>query len=331
MGHIQILFEDIDTNGRWRILLSISYIISLIFFLKPYIKKIGLSAVLLWGYVLAYCVYLIEYPALSFGVVNTAYQATAGAAFLAALLIPFLCIEKTSLIIKSIPYVAAIEMLAIVTNRRGLLTAQSFDLSFVSLCIPFVNFYLCIPIVLLVLFKHGATAKLILTAQIIVYAFKCKKYRISCCIMLAALAAMALYKSYNPISDGVERFQKWEQMLKIWSTDMPRIIFGTGPGSFIWQSLIADNFEQKSYGVFLQMHSDVLQILFEFGIVGLALSFAVLATAVKRSWNNPRILSAVFGSAAFALAYHPLHFAPSAILIGLIISLSLKLGLDKNK
>ncbi len=94
-------------------------------------------------------------------------------------------------------------------------------------------------------------------------------------------------------------------------------IAGVGPGSFMWCSLLIDKFKEP---MFLQMHSDWLQLAFEEGIVGILLVIATVLIAVKRALSNKRVLMGIAGASVFALTYHPLRFFPSAIMLALIFS-----------
>ena len=323
MDVLQALTSQVDIGGIWRIGFVVVGAIALYFFMEGYGKKIGWAATGLWFYTLTYCLYLVEYPKLHFGLANTAYQASAGATFISVLLLGWFAVNHPRIIKSALPYILLIECLLLSFGGDGLMSARSFDLAFLALCVPIAGLGLAIWSVVLILINHGATAQLILIAQLFAVALKYKRFRPYFLTGVIVLVTVAYLHSYGAYFDGGERLHKWRQMLSIWKSSGSYVLFGVGPGTFTWQSMAADNWVQPSYKYFLWMHSDWLQILFELGLVGFTLAVATFYRAVKLAWSKPRLLAAVFGAAAFGLTYYPLHFALSAVVVGMIFSWAL--------
>lgn len=314
------LTAQIDLGGVWRTLFYLASLLSLCLFLRPYLKALGFLPVLLWGYILAYCIYLVEYPAMPFGLVNRAYEATAGSVFIEVILLTVFCLHYPKQILKVLPYAVFLELYLCCFHNFynwGFVGATSFDQAFLALSLPFVGWYLRIPIIFWVLTRHGATAQLILLAEFLGYGLHSKKIRPYALLAAVALVSVAYFHHF----DTAGRIYRWKIMLKIWEKDWKAVIFGVGPGSFMWQSLV--NTKQGDE-LFLQMHSDWLQVLFELGVIGFWLSLGVFGRALLGAWRKPQLFAGVLGVGVFALTYHPFRNLPPALLCGAILSLSLR-------
>lgn len=108
-----------------------------------------------------------------------------------------------------------------------------------------------------------------------------------------------------------ERISHWVQAMQFWLQDWHRIIYGVGPGSYVWYSIME---HPAQTGVYLQLHNDWLQVLWENGVIGFGLMAWVAAIAVRRSWGHLSVLQGVVGSMVFAFTYQPLRYFPSALL-----------------
>lgn len=99
-------------------------------------------------------------------------------------------------------------------------------------------------------------------------------------------------------------------------------IFGHGWGSWAYLGpKMQIDIGWLKHGLFIHLHSDILQVLFESGIVGLSLfgiSFGILLTRFYKR----KLMSELYFIIAFIISCignFPLRLAPSMILLGLII------------
>lgn len=305
----------IDGDGIWLITIFLGCSIILQEFIIKVTTYKNWAQRILWVYVLNYALYLFMYPVAHFGVYTTAYQVTAGQALIEAFLIPIGAAVFQKTVFKALPTVIVIELACVWLHRGGLMLASSFSLAFAALALPFLPWWLRALTVFSVLTHHASTALLVLWVQLGAFTLKNKRFWPLFTAVTFAFLVMTYFQQGGGFFHGSGRVGKYNQFMTFWATNPKWVIFGVGPGSFMWTSLLMDKFKGE---LFLQMHSDWLQILWEYGLVGFLLSVAVFIGAAKDACKNPRSLAAVFGAGAFMLTYHPLHFFPTALLIAVI-------------
>ncbi len=139
-------------------------------------------------------------------------------------------------------------------------------------------------------------------------------------VSVAGLGLVSL--KLNPLlfSDST-RFEIYRVMMGWWWKD-GSILFGKGYGSFIlygpWIQ-VHQKFSLQAY--FIWMHSDWIQILFESGIVGLALSVAVTCQILYRARHRVELLVSIVAFIAtmvFQFPWHLANFAAAGTLLGLM-------------
>ncbi len=99
------------------------------------------------------------------------------------------------------------------------------------------------------------------------------------------------------------RFEYWTEVINQLDTSS-KIIFGLGPGA--------------SWGKSFPMHNDWLTIFHKFGLIGVSLVAGFVATLNR---GNRRLFSAFVIGCVCMLGNYPLHLAPSAFLIIMIVGL----------
>lgn len=327
-----LFFTQIDPGGTWHITWFLGLAVVIVLCMKELSEPI--EAKLLWGYILVYALYLVEYPAPHFKAYTIAFQSTAGQAFIEAFMIPISIYFFHRVMNRIIPWVIGVTIACVWCHWDGLMVASSFNTALIALSLPFLPSWLFWIALYTVLAHHGSTALLIVAAQAFAYTIKKTDTLGWFLVLMGCLFGIAYLHHTGAWLDGSERLQKYDQFMRFWfygRTDqipyaMPTrpywkwVIAGVGPGTFMWFSLIFDHFKGN---LFLQMHSDWLQILWETGVVGLGLTIAVFMRAAKNAWNDVKLLSALFGCAAFGITYHPMRWFPTALLTTLIVYLCL--------
>lgn len=305
------LNAPIDIGGIWRIGIFFGLASIVVGLIWRHLRNVE---GLLLTYVLISALYILEYPALPFGDLNTAFQATAGQVLAEVVLITMGAIVFQRQAFKILPYFVAFETLCIWANRDGLLTAYTFATAFLAATLPFLPLWLSAAVIITVLFHHGSTALMVLGAQLFALVLVKRRFRPWAPLLFGVLA----YSAYlHHGLAGYARITKYQQFMTFWASQWKWIWLGVGPGSFMWTSLILEKFKGDIY---LQMHSDWLQITFELGLIGLVLTLAVWVKNIYHSWDNPRILAALFGCGAFGLTYYPLRFFPTAFFVAMVIA-----------
>jgi hypothetical protein len=281
---------------------------------------------MLWIYVLVYALYLLEFPRQHFGAYTVAYSLQAGRTFAEALLIP---IAAISLYHRNLKLPATIFVLYTLTcvwmGWDGLMVAPSFNTATCALLLTFVSPWVAALTILTAVTHHGTTALVVIGIHALVYAIRGRFRWWVLAPVPVLLLAVAQYHANSPLLDGSERIQQWIKYMTFWATgDWKQTIFGFGPGSFLWTGMILDEFKGS---LFLCMHNDWLQILWELGIVGIVLAVWVVQCVISNAAKFPRDLAAVLSCCVFACFYHPVRFFPSALIVCIIF---LRAGLRKQ-
>ena len=320
---------QLDVNGIWHI----AYCLGLAFFVPvstSYLWKStgSLKPAMLLNYLLFQCVWFLEWPSIHFGPYTHDFQSTTGQVFAELSLITFgVYYLRNNRVQKVFPAFAVFCTICVWFNWTGFMHAPSFNMAMAAACIPLIaSPWVFGFIVLTALTHHGSTALVIIAAQLLASMPKLKKksilgisaFAIGCA---AILMTTALIFKTHPTATALERLGKWGEYLAFWREDWKRVVFGVGPGSFVWYSIITHPYQT---GLYLQMHNDWLQVLWENGLIGFGLMVGVIRLAIKRVWRTDLVaLQGLFGCMAFGLTYNPLRYFPSALLIAYFLSRAL--------
>lgn len=111
------------------------------------------------------------------------------------------------------------------------------------------------------------------------------------------------------------RMPIWENYMDWWWTNANHFL-GAGAGSF--EIVGAKNgmaLDGDKLATFRMLHNDYLQILFEYGYIGLALFVILCGWILWRLKNKPAQLSTACGMGVFMTSYFPLHFFCSQLIM----------------
>ena len=340
------LTADIFSMSAWRLtwFFLCSFTIAKLFFSAKMSKsnKSAHWSFLIFPYLLIYCAFIFEFPLNQYGDFQRCFESNAAQTFIEALCIPLLAFVFRDQAWKALHSFVCFEIVAVWFRIPDFFTAPSFATAFIALSIPFVCNRIRFFGLLTILFHHGSTALVIIAFELLAYGWikreKLKEYvqEFFAGGIVIVLFLIALIQNKSDLFLGSEsRIQVWTRFMCEWAYSwhyalidplkihFRNILIGTGPGSFMWISLIRDHFKTPA---FMQLHSDVLQIIFELGLIGFILSFALFFRAVNKVKENAKLLAGLLGTLAFCLTYHPLRYGLSATLIALIFvdSLSYK-------
>jgi len=210
---------------------------------------------------------------------------------------------------------------------RGLVANPSMNGIFTALLIPFLEYKWFIPLaVIAVLTSKSATCVGIIAFYAIYLLWK--KYRFGIKSVLAAItitagsvAGFLHYRGmYSITSSG--RLLVWEKSMRYFH-DFANIFYGVGPSTyFVYGPLIQKfyGFQTPDHDIWVMLHSDILQTLFQFGYTGLIVLIVSIASILNRAlWHEKTFVSL----SAFLIAmtnYYPLEW-PSHLSILLFLLL----------
>ena len=154
--------------------------------------------------------------------------------------------------------------------------------------------------------------------------------------LMLLLAGLAFMKEDFFNDNG--RFQIWRISLEYFFDPEKGVnqFFGTGSGSFFMLGpTIQLNFGYSPKLVFLFMHNDFLQILFEQGYIGLFLVLAVGVCALRKAFDRPWLFAALCTYGAILATQYPLRYLASAFIGALLLAevygCNQKGGLEKSR
>lgn len=317
---MNILTMMIEPDGVWRKTIFFCLIFISILLFKKLPKEISLGARLFWFFTACYSLLIFEYPGYFYGSLDEAFQTTAAQVFAEVLLIPLATIFYSDLLWELLPFTIIYQIACVWMNKNGFFVSPSFNTAFIALSLPFLPIYLTLIGVITIFVHHGSTALLIFAAEAFAFFFVYKRLRRY--LWWGFMLVPIFYFKHDFMWGADSRIEAWKRFMHAWAFkedthlyNVKNILVGAGPGSFMWLSMIIDKFKTP---IFLMMHCDFLQIIFELGFVGFFLCLWTVGSAVLRVKGNPKLLGAVLGCCIFALTYHPLRWAPSEVLVCLI-------------
>jgi hypothetical protein len=109
-----------------------------------------------------------------------------------------------------------------------------------------------------------------------------------------------------------------------WLAEQGMLITGAGPGSFYTfspgiQAMDTSLITMGGRILWLWQHSDVVQLLFEYGTIGVMLGGYAVITFIKNSYRDPVICASGLAWLSGALFYYPAH-APVHAMVGAFIA-----------
>lgn len=222
----------------------------------------------------------------------------------------------------------------VILEGHGIFHSRSMDNAVAMLMLPYsfsVSPWLAILPVVALLVKKGVTAWAMAFAMATWIVWKVRNKWAILALICAVLAAMLVldycteeqplhkHKDYIDIITTY-RLQNWIVFMDWWKYNANPFL-GTGTGSFQWLGPAITN---RRNNIFIWMHNEYLQALFEQGIIGFGLIVITTIDLIKRSSGWLRIQ--VYTLCILSFSQFPFRFFITQILIVMMVRLAKEKG-----
>lgn len=302
-----------------------------------------LTAVLLF-HVLASAIWVFQAPEFTSDLVSLRLRLVSARSFcLVAMLVFFvqaLSRGRLAQLARVFELLALIDAALVLKYGYGFLNSPSMDMTFIMTVYPIILFskgsfhrprflsdlpdlvyrglLVVIPVCALVV-TPGSTAFFVLMFGTGSYFLIRKEWEKFVMLFAAMFISGFMVNAENIVSHS-GRIDQWELLMKWWYENSS-ILWGTGTGTFQWLGPLVQN---KTTNLFIWMHNEYLQILFEQGAIGLLLTCALVFVCLKRSFKVPWLFAVNVGFMMAMLTQFPLRFLTTQILALFLIRTSLE-------
>jgi hypothetical protein len=211
-----------------------------------------------------------------------------------------------------------IESLLVIFHGYGFLNANSFSTGVIAATTPYgmsiwkrnkkaMSVYLITGLIAIIMAK-GATGIIVLAAGLFTYAMF-SRYKLEKVTLALIVMGIGFMTQADQLFSPGGRYVAWKSFMGWWWEHANHWI-GTGVGTFEWYGpWIGSNFPNE---IFLWMHNEFLQLLFEGGYIGYVLGMIMLAVALVRSWKRPGLFATLISFSVCCLTQFPFRFLFSA-------------------
>lgn len=139
-----------------------------------------------------------------------------------------------------------------------------------------------------------------------------------------AIAIAALATQREKLFDSTGRVEKWKMFMQWW-VDNDTALTGTGTGSF---PNLALQIQGGTNDIFMYMHNEYLQVIFEQGWFGFSLCFVTAISLLIKAWPRPWLFSTYMGLLVSMTTQFPFRYLLSALMITVLIRMTYDGGSD---
>jgi O-antigen ligase len=321
------------TLDVWRIHMFIGMVFVSLFFPLLFKDKIHKSFIALWIYGLMSAVWIGFFPMTykrEFVTLELSTMAKQGAlqSFVMMAIVPAVLLNAGKNLARYLSWISVLNLGLVLVFNFGIFNVNTMDVTAMAIGSiylasqedkTFFDKLMAVIGAFGIGYIKGSTGLICLFAGLIYLMSRkfSKKY-----IILGSVSGfISLYfvLKYLNIKSFEYRIEGWKAVMGWWKGHAP-VWFGMGPGSFEW---LAPFIKIPTGEVYLWMHNDYLQFLFEYGYLGMILALLVLCVAVYKSFSM-YLFPAVMVSLLAMAGYFPGHFFLSQCLMMLILFESLK-------
>ena len=215
----------------------------------------------------------------------------------------------------------------------GLFPNLAFNGGFIGVLAPFaapLGWVMFLLPITAIACATGASGIVVGTATIVSYFWQVtsgKLLRIILFPLLALATAATLYAFTAGHFAESDRLSIYQLALQYATADIDRLVFGSGLGSWVTTGmpLALKSGIAKDEGLWMFLHSDWLQCLFELGLLGVSLTLAVFVECLVMTYmKRPIIFSSLLGAGIFGVFYFPMQLPGSAFVVMCLVVASLR-------
>ncbi len=242
-------------------------------------------------------------------------------------------------------WIVLLNCLSVIAIGHGIFNAGSMDTAVAALFVPaaiqsrrgfqFRRYQGWLPAVVLlgaIAANRGATAFAMLFVMGLVQFFYSKRKGLVlafCAVVLAGGISVMLFRHVHTDDRALwnwtsGRIQNWQEMFAWWGPHANHYL-GTGTGTYVWISP-AITLNSRHDFIFLWMHNEYLQALFEQGFIGLSLFLLVGVSALVKSASNQWLFTTFAGLSVFCLTQYPFRFFLTQFVIVCLVRLAQEKG-----
>lgn len=316
---------------RWQ--LFIGLILLATYFSYKTVRRFHWLAFFLAAVVLISAIFVYQQPQFTIDILSLRLRLVSARSFCLVVALLFLV---SSLSVKNMwrllhffRVVMVAESVAILTIGWGLFNARSMDAAFVAMLYPISLFLgkkpdavrnvwegllriieLILPVAAMFV-NQGATAYFIAGLIILVWAWRSGHKK--ALVWALALPFVGYMIRQEDFLITYDRTDQWKLIMQWWVEYAPWVT-GTGSGTFQW---LGPSIQNTATGLFIWMHNEYLQVLFEQGILGLTLMLSLCGVCLYRAWKNPSmwLICCVVGTLFSFGVQFPLRFFVSQLFV----------------
>lgn len=147
---------------------------------------------------------------------------------------------------------------------------------------------------------------------------------------LVAFVALGYFSNGDGFFRDGNRFET--QLIGLtWWWNHGDIWLGNGNGSFLADCIRAIGPVKGEDAFWLHMHSDLLKLLIEQGVIGLIMWGFCAFYAIKRAWGKPYLMGSLGAVLFFAIVQYPSHWPITAFICSAVFIVALKGGSNEYK
>lgn len=209
--------------------------------------------------------------------------------------------------------------------RGGFLLEPSMNACFIAVTFPILWFtaskywktFCILPIVAIIL-SQSTTATGILGVSLFGVAwFSARKIAMFFMLVFIVVIGFGYYIQGEWFYRSGDRFEMQKRIVRVYlRSDFKAKVFGYGIGSFYALGPRMIGKSKKEY--WLHCHSDLLLLLFNLGIIGVAIFTIAVLIALRKAYADPLLFSALLSGVAFFAIQYPLFKCHDAFLCGLL-------------
>lgn len=326
----------------WRYHQLIGLIVMSIGFAAIIARRFGPAAGCLLAYLFINSALMFQNPTETWDKLQVLIDSKAGIGFatLSILIssIAFLPSKTVQYVYKALIIFISFDALVVCFNGWGAFNAGSLDTSMIAVAIIMLLFrpqqfkslwtlVLSTVCLIALIWQKGSTAYFVLAGGLSSYFLARANLSrnpyllLSCIPIISLIFGLGVFTTGDQFLNPWDRFVEWKRLFE-WFWSNANLVVGTGMGSF---EVIGPVVQQAAgvKKVFLFMHNDWLQILFEFGILGAILTLWVCADALWRARKEPWLFATLCAFGIAMIPQFPLRFSASQILIVLLLRTAL--------